>query len=158
MKSVPYDDRTDLQKLRSQWNKINGILEREKEWSAAIVRAATSAEIAANIAIRKRFAAESQFSSAFVDTLLRWANGLDGKFNRLIIPAERDATRKKALRALKAKVETLNDKRNSIVHRGAFSQEKDARELVALAREIVITLVTEWEPDFQLNENPKSRS
>ena len=71
MGKTPYDDRDDLEKLRSQWKKIDGILERRKEWSAAIVRAATAAEIAANIAIRKRFESESEFSSEFVDSLLR---------------------------------------------------------------------------------------
>lgn len=151
-KRIPYDDRTDIAKLRSQWNKINGIFERENEWSAAIVRAATSAEIAANIVIRKRFETESEFSTGFVDSLLIWANGLDGKFKRLIIPAEPDAARKVELRRLMKKSEKLNDKRNSIVHRGSFASQEEARALVELAREIVITLVSQWEPDFTIDD------
>ncbi|WP_417818864.1 hypothetical protein [Tritonibacter scottomollicae] len=150
MSKVPYDDREDLEKLRSQWKKIDGIVERQKEWSAAIVRAATAAEIAANIAIRKRFESESEFSPEFVDSLLIWANGIEGKFSRLIIPAERDEARKKALGTLKKRAERLNKKRNAIVHRGAFATKREMRELVDLAREIVGALVTPWEPTFRL--------
>lgn len=149
---IPYDDRTDIQKLKSQWNKINGIFERGDEWSAAIIRASTAAEISANIAVRKQFEASSEFSKEFVDSLLVWANGLDGKFRRLIIPAESDAERRRDLNALKKKVEKLNDKRNAIVHRGAFAGKKDAREFVDLARDIVLILVTPWEPDFTLDK------
>ncbi|UYV16008.1 hypothetical protein [Porphyrobacter sp. ULC335] len=150
MSKKPYDDREDLEKLRSQWKKIDGIIERQKEWSAAIVRAATAAEIAANIAIRKRFEIESEFSPEFIDSLLIWANGIEGKFNRLIIPAERDEAQRKALRSLKKRAERLNKKRNAIVHRGAFATEREMREFVDLAREIVGALVTPWEPTFKL--------
>ena len=150
MGKTPYDDRDDLEKLRSQWKKIDGILERRKEWSAAIVRAATAAEIAANIAIRKRFESESEFSPEFVNSLLRWANGIDGKFGRLIIPAERDEVRKKALGKLKKRSERLNKKRNAIVHQGAFASKREMRELINLSREIVNELVIPWEPEFVL--------
>lgn len=150
MGKTPYDDREDLEKLQTQWKKIEGIIERRKEWSTAIVRAATAAEIAANIAIRKRFEGESEFSPEFVDSLLRWANGIDGKFGRLIIPAEQDETRKKALGKLKKRSERLNKKRNAIVHQGAFANKREMRELVNLSREIVNALVTPWEPTFVL--------
>jgi hypothetical protein len=46
-KKKPYSERTDLEKIKSQWKKTTGFLERG-EWSSAIVRAATAAEIAAN--------------------------------------------------------------------------------------------------------------
>ncbi len=150
-----YDDRPDIEKLRSQWNKINGIFERGDEWSAAIVRAATAAEIAANIAIRKRFEAESEFTSEFVDSLLVWANGLDGKFTRLIIPAEPDEERKSAWKKLKKQAESLNSKRNKIVHRGSFASEKEARRLVDVAHEVVIALVQPWEPGFSIERKRK---
>lgn len=150
--STPYDDRSDLDKLHSQWNKISGIFEREKEWSAAIVRAATSAEIAANIAIRQRFSAESQLSSHFVDSLLVWANGIDGKFKRLIIPAEGNADAKAELRTLHKKAEKLNLKRNAIVHRGAFARKSEATAMVTLAHDVVMGLVAPWEPTFTLEK------
>lgn len=151
-RKTPYDDRSDLEKLQSQWSKIRGIFEREKEWSAAIVRAATAAEIAANISVRKRFEAESQFSGGFIDSLLVWANGLDGKFKRLIVPSEHDEHRRATLVALKRHVETLNKRRNDIAHRGVFSSAKEAKKLVEIARSIAMTLVQPWEPTFTLEK------
>jgi hypothetical protein len=50
MPNKSYQERTDLQKIQSQWNKPGGLHSRE-EWSAAIVRTATAAEIAASFAI-----------------------------------------------------------------------------------------------------------
>ncbi len=51
MAAKRYKKLTDLKKLQKQWHKLSGLHTRE-EWSAAIVRAATAAEIAANIAVR----------------------------------------------------------------------------------------------------------
>lgn len=150
--SKPYDDRSDVEKLRSQWRKVQGIFQRKNEWSAAIVRAGTAMEIAANIAIRKRFEADSKFSAEFVNTLLIWANGIDGKFKKLIIPSETDPKRRKALNALKATVERLNQERNAIVHKGAFSNATEATEFVRLARKISLKLIEPWEPDFKLEK------
>lgn len=146
----PYDDRSDLQKLQSQWTKIQGIFDRKKEWSAAIVRAATATEIAANIAVRERFKTESQFSKQFVDSLLVWANGIDGKLKRLLIASERDGRRRRTLNGLKVSVERLNAKRNAIVHRGVFASGDEAAEYVRLARKIATSLVRPWEPKFKL--------
>lgn len=153
MQATPYDDRSDLDKLQSQWNKIGGHRSR-RDWSAAIVRAATAAEIAANIAVRKRFEAESTFSSEFVNGLLEWANGIKGKFSRLIVPSEKDKDRKKALRALEAVADKINSKRNAIVHRGAFAEEPDTVEVVTWARQVVDGLVLPHHPGFTLQEKP----
>ena len=46
----PYSERTDLEKIESNWTKTRGLLKRE-EWSLAIVRAATAVEIAANLVV-----------------------------------------------------------------------------------------------------------
>ena len=59
-KKKPYDERSDLEKILSQWKKLSGLVKR-KEWSAAVVRAATAAEIATNFAIRKEFSEKSNF-------------------------------------------------------------------------------------------------
>lgn len=56
----PYEKLSDLEKLQKQWHKLSGLNTRE-EWSAAIVRAATAAELAANFAVRNEFAGRSQF-------------------------------------------------------------------------------------------------
>src|SRR5467141_3189302 len=96
-----YEQRTDLEKCRSQWHKLRGLHSRE-EWSAAIVRAATAAEIAANYAIRREFASQSNLSASFVDSLLRWGNGLKGKIDHLLVPVVMETKKKKALRQLAA--------------------------------------------------------
>ena len=87
MATKPYEERTDLEKCRSQWTKLQGLHTRE-EWSAAIVRAATAAEIAANYAIRTEFANQSALSAEFVNKMLAWANGLRGKLTNLLVLGE----------------------------------------------------------------------
>jgi hypothetical protein len=77
----PYAERTDLEKIQSQWNKLTGLHSRN-ESSAAIVRAATAAELAANFAIRREFARKSKLSTEFIDNLLVWANGIAGENTR----------------------------------------------------------------------------
>src|SRR4051812_16358167 len=81
----PYEERTDLERLHSQWKKLSGLHSRE-EWSAAIVRAATAAEIAANYAVRREFASRGQQDQVLIDSFLKWANGLAGKLDRLLLP------------------------------------------------------------------------
>ena len=151
MFTSPYNDRSDLDKIQSQWNKIGGLMMRGRDWSAVIVRAATSAEIAANVAVRQRFST-SGFDNTFVDSLLKWANGVEGKFARLIIPSETDGARKAQLIALKGHADRINLKRNEIVHRGAFAEKPEAEEIVDLAKQVVHGLVQHYHPGFVLRE------
>src|SRR5258708_13317409 len=85
MTRKPYEERTDLEKCQSQWWKLTGLHDRE-EWSAAIVRAATAAELATNFAIRTEFKAQSKLDKHVVDTFLHNANGLKGKIDHFLIP------------------------------------------------------------------------
>ena len=151
MRNIPYNDRTDLQKIQSQWNKIGGFLSRE-DWSAAIVRCATAAEIAANLVIRKEFADKSTFAPSFVDNVLIWANGIDGKFRRLLVPMAEVMDKKagKAMEKLGKMAKKINEERNAIVHSGAFSNEQEAREIVEAARGLIEALVTPYEAGFKL--------
>jgi hypothetical protein len=84
-KGKEYEDRTDYQKIHTQWHKLTGLHSR-LEWSAATIRAASACEIAANLAVRAEFKDRSNFSKAYVDSLLIWANGLDGKMKKLLLP------------------------------------------------------------------------
>jgi hypothetical protein len=147
----PYQDRTDLQKIQSQWHKLTGLHTRE-EWSAAIVRAATAAELAANFAIRKEFKSRSDFDARFVDTLLRWANGLAGKTDHLLIPLTAGKKQHETIEKLKAVSGQINAKRNSIAHQGEFCNEKEAKAAIQQTREFVETLVGMYEPDFTLKD------
>jgi hypothetical protein len=123
---IPYDQRTDGERLHSNWNKANKLFARE-DYSACIVRVATSAEIAANIYVRGFLVVEFNVPPKFVDALLVAANGLDGKFNRLVKPAAQHRDAWDTLKPLKKWIEALHDHRNGVIHSGKFKNEKDAR-------------------------------
>lgn len=147
----PYSDRTDIEKLQSQWWKLSGLHSRE-EWSAAVVRAATAAEIAANIAIRKEFQAIGTFSPDFVDSLLHWANGLAGKLDRLLLPITKGTARYAKVSRLKDTATAVNKVRNAIAHRGEFCSERKAAEAIAQSKKFVEGIVQLYEPSFELKE------
>ncbi len=150
-KKKPYSERTDRQKIDAQWKKTIGFLERG-EWSSAIVRAATAAEIAANHYIREELQVKRKLEVNLVDSLLKWANGVDGKFRNLILPLSRENGTEKNIKALKKKVESLNAVRNSIVHQGQFKKESTARAAADQAKEVILGLVREHKPRFSLKK------
>jgi hypothetical protein len=152
MSKKEYGELTDLEKLQKQWHKLSGLHSRE-EWSAAIVRAATAAEIAANFAIRNEFASRSEFDKDFVDSVLRWANGLAGKIDRLLLPLSQSKKKKhSAMKKLKGIAAEINLKRNAIAHQGEFCNEDEAKLLISKSRNFITTLVSLYEPDFELKE------
>jgi hypothetical protein len=85
----PYSERDDMERLCASWKKLTGFMKRG-EWSAAITRAATAAEIAANIAIRHELQEQRNLEASFVDHLLQWANGLSGKLNKILDHLQRN--------------------------------------------------------------------
>lgn len=146
----PYQERSDLEKVQSQWGKFTALHTR-KEWSAAIVRAATAAEIAANYAIRREFAAQSEFDAGFVNSLMLWANGLSGKMDRLLIPLSH-GSKKSKFRNLRDVAGKINNKRNAIVHQGEFCNEGEAKEIIGQARIFIETLIGMYDPEFKLRD------
>jgi hypothetical protein len=149
MTKPPYEERTDIERIRSQWTKLTGLHGRN-EASAAIVRCATAAEIAANYAIRTEFSRRSQFDAQIVDGFLVWANGLDGKMNRLILPICFNGVKSNEFKKLQTAAKKIHEVRNEIVHRGVFSDPEDAELIVGHAREFIATLVHRYEPAFRL--------
>lgn len=147
-----YAELTDLEKLQKQWHKLSG-LQTRKEWSAAIVRAATAAEIASNFAVRQEFTAKTKLDVDFVNHLLRWANGMAGKLDRLLVPlSASNSKRNKKMKQLKVFAEKLNQKRNAIAHQGEFCNEDEAQAHIDLARKFITDLVSLYEPKFELKE------
>ena len=151
----PYKTRTDFEKIQSQWNKISGLYTR-KEWSAAIVRVATAAEIAANFAIRKEFESKSEFNSEFINSLLIWANGIAGKIRRLLVPLSEGEKHHKTIKKLEKLSEQINKKRNAVTHQGEFCNEEEAKAAVQQSREFIETLVRIYEPAFALKDKKSS--
>lgn len=158
MAKTPYEQLTDLEKVQKQWRKLSGLHTRE-EWSAAIVRAATAAELAANHAIRVEFAARSQFDADFVNSLLRWANGLSGKLRNLLVPlAATDANKKKAIAKLQQLADAVNSKRNAVAHQGEFCNEQEAAQVIKDAREFIVGLTQLYGPGFTLKERDAKKA
>lgn len=148
-RSKPYTARTDLEKLQSQWNKIGGLQQR-KDWSAAIVRAATAAELAANFAIRKEFETRSKFDPKGVDKLLFVANGLNGKIDRLLLPLLLGTNSHQVVQGLKKLAEKIYKDRNAIIHQGEFRNEEDLAPAIENTKKFVETLVGLYEDNFSL--------
>ena len=67
---IHYSERSDIEKIQSNWKKIRGLVNRE-EWSSAVVRASTETEIAANFVVRKELVESRKLEEAFVDHLLK---------------------------------------------------------------------------------------
>jgi hypothetical protein len=148
----PYNKRSDIEKLRSQWNKLSGLHSRD-EPSAAIVRCATAAEIAANYAIRTEWARQTEFDEAIIDQFLRWANGLQLKVERLFVPVYFAHPKKSNIgKALIESAKRINTVRNSVVHQGSFSKAKEAEAAIAEAKKFINLIVGPSIPGFDIAE------
>jgi hypothetical protein len=122
-------------------------------WSAAVIRAATAAEIAVNLAIRREFTARSQLDAAFVDDLLKWANGLSGKVEKLLLPLVKGRDNEAAVKELCKLARIINEKRNVIAHRGEFCSEQVATDVIAKCEMFVVGMIKPYEPTFELRED-----
>lgn len=150
-KKKPYSQRTDTEKLESNWRKALGLLQRS-EFSMAIVRAGTCAEIAANIVVRAELVQKRQLETTFVDTLLRWANGLQGKFCRIILPILAGTPQQATFRKLQKDIQELNDVRNEIAHTGRFAKKETARKLLFVAHQLCTALIKPYKTGLKLSK------
>ena len=149
-KRKPYGERDALEKVTSQWHKLSGLHTRE-EWSAAVVRAVTAAELAASLVVREEFAERSTFKASVVDDFLVGANGIDGKVSRLIAPllAHRPDDLK-LIRKLFGGMNEANKKRNMIVHGGHFCSKSEATKLIAACKKFVEGVIGIYYDEFAL--------
>ncbi|MGY6770693.1 hypothetical protein [Komagataeibacter sp. NFXK3] len=156
-RKIPYNERSDLEKLQSQWNKLFG-LHLSEEPSAAIVRCSTAAEIAANYAIRHEWAKRTNFDAAIVDQFLLWANGLRGKIDRLFVPIYFEHPKKnKTAKMLITSAEKINKVRNEVVHQGRFSNKKEAKEIIAEAKKFIDMIIGISEPGFDIQDRKRKK-
>lgn len=145
----PYKDRDDMERLEDSWRKLNGYMDRG-EWAAAVTRAATAAEIAANIAVRHELVQQRKLEADFVDHLLKWANGLAGKLDKLLQPLHTTDERKAVFASVKERATRINAQRNLVVHSGHFMNDVEAEEIKTLAQEFIETLVGSYHAGFTL--------
>jgi hypothetical protein len=145
----PYDERSDLEKIQSNWNKVNGLFNSE-QWSSAVTRAATAAEIAANLAVREELVKKRGLDKDFVDHLLIWANGLQGKFTKLIVPISKGAAYHDSLKKLQSNINEINRERNAVVHRGEFKKKSTTHRIIEESQTVIETLVGIYHKNFEL--------
>ncbi len=147
----PYSERTDIEKIESNWKKACGFLER-REWSGVVMRAATACEIAANLAIREELQVKRNLEEDFVDNLLLWANGIHNKFHKLLLPICKGSKKHKKFNDIKSIVNGINKERNSIAHSGQFKKESTAEWILKESKQVIQIIVREYQPGFKLNK------
>lgn len=152
-----YTLRSDEEKIRAQWVKLTGLHTRE-EWSAAVVRAATAVELAANLAIRCEFRARSDFDTVFVDKLLVWANGLRGKLDNILLPMLEGQEKRDAIQQLCPLAWPINKKRNDIAHSGFFCSAEEAEEHIGNCKLLVLGIVQQYIPNFDLRKKRRQKA
>ncbi len=140
---------SDLDKIKSSWRKTLSLFEK-KEWSSAVIRAAITIEIAANLVIREELEAKRKLESEFVESLLLWANGIQGKFTRLILPILKNTEEFATYKKIQEQVSYINEERNSVVHGGITKQRRTAEKVLGASRGIIETLVREYHGQFEL--------
>ena len=150
-KKKPYSLRSDIEKIQSNWKKVRGLY-RNEEWSTVIMRAVTTVELSANYLIRKELQEKRNLEEDFVDHLLIWANGIRGKFDKLIVPIFRSTEFEKELKKLNKKVQEINKERNSIAHSGQFKRKSTATKVLDDSKDITEALISIHEENFQLKE------
>lgn len=89
-----------------------------------------------------------------VDSLLVWANGLEGKMSRLVLPLLKgQPKRHQASKKLYgAAIKEVSRKRNEIVHGGHFCSKKEAIPLIATCKIFVEDMVRPYHEDFKLSD------
>ena len=137
-RKILYERRSDEEKLKSNWKKATRLFKRE-DWSAAIVRASTAVELAANIYIR-RFMGRYDLPGSFIDSLLFNANGISGKFQRLVKPAAQVDGQWQDLSNVGKKIQGINKQRNGVVHSGKFNRRQDAKTVLTNSLEVIVRL------------------
>jgi len=151
----PYRERTDAQKILANWAKTRGLL-RKREYSMAIVRAAISVELAANLVIRNEYGRAGEKSTDEIDRLLVAANGMRGKFQRHILKIFKSTPQRAEVAGLNRLCVEINDHRNSVVHSGLFKKKEEAREVLEKAYSVISTMVPWYEVGFSLKRVPET--
>ncbi len=147
----PYSKRSDHKKLEDNWRKTLGLFKRG-EHSMAILRAGTCAEIAANIVVRSELIQKRSLEPRFVDSLLRWANGLQGKFSRIILPIVEGTPQHAILKRHHKEIGVLNEARNEIAHGGRFASETEALKLLRIAQLVCDGITSQYPPTLRLKK------
>lgn len=132
----PYSERSIEDQIVSNWKKTIGLY-RRGEYSTVVIRAATSVELAANMLIRKELIEKQGLPTYFVESLMKWANGLVGKIDKILIPFLKDTEKEKDLNIIKKRTKDINDERNNVVHKGQFKAKSTALRVIEESEYII---------------------
>ena len=150
-KRKPYSERNDIEKIGANWRKMEALYQK-KEWSSAVIRSAIASEIAINLMIREELVNIRKLDEQFVENLLKWANGIQGKIDRIIRPLSRDSKDPLVSSMIISKLRNINNERNSVVHEGQFKRRSTAKRIIMLIKEVIESLVKRYETDFKLKD------
>lgn len=153
-KKKPYVDRTDIEKIQANWNKTQ-TLYKKKEYSGAVTRVATAAEIAANFVVREELQVKRNIESDFVDSLLVWANGIQGKIDKLILPISKNSGYHDKFRKMHAKIREINKERNLIVHGGHFGSNLKTKKIIEDTKTVIESLIRVYKPEYRIDVKTK---
>jgi hypothetical protein len=143
----PYVDRTDEEKLQTQWIKANGLLQR-RDWSAATVRIATAMEMSANITLSEVFVRAGR-SRRNLKEALKWS--LNGKLSE--IEHHVGEHHRSRIQAVTPRVLATYRKRNRIVHQGEFCDPQETAEHTSTAMSLIQILMPIYRPTFTLSRD-----
>jgi hypothetical protein len=102
-----------------------------REWSVAILRCGTCLELAVNFAIRQELVEDRKLPLAFVDKLLRNANGIHNKYQNLYLPIMDEYQEVDGLKKLwSTAISKINEERNSVAHKGEFRNSVTATDIM----------------------------
>lgn len=157
MSRIPYEQRTDLEKVHANWKKTTGLFAR-REYSLSIVRAAVTGELALNYAIRHELHVQRSLPIRFVDNLLKWANGIEGKLQKLLLEITAGTQAELPVQQIARSLRALNKQRNAIAHKGEFRNREPAQEQLTRAHAAVQQLVQLYDSTFALAAFDPSRT
>ena len=149
MERKPYSQRSDLEKVSSNWNKTLGLFSR-KEYSVSIIRAAVTAELTLNYVIRQELCQKHGLSIEFVNSLLKWANGLNNKIYKLYWIIIKGAVDEEQLKQSCKSIENLNNQRTYIAHKGEFKDKETAEKFIQSAEQDIAFLIGKYDSSFSL--------
>lgn len=143
----PYDQRTDAEKVETNWIKTRGLFDRE-DWSMAVVRAAISLELAADLAVYVIL--RDRYERPKIRSLLKACSGINKKFKDHILPSVAGTAHEQETRDLFDGASIVSRQRNQICHNGIFLDEADATTLIATTYRVLELFVRRYEPTFWL--------
>lgn len=151
-KKTPYSEAMDDEKVERNWTKATRLFNRG-EYSVSIVRCGTCVELVVNFAIRQELVDEHGLPLPFVDNLLKNANGLGNKYQKLYLPIMVDYEEHPSLKRLwNSHIEKINKERNAIVHSGEFRSKIIARNTLNRTYETLSELLKLY--DHNVNIQP----